>query len=240
MADPKLAAAIREAEEVCRRLFGSPAHVELWAAIHEFDEARRVPDRERAVVRVETALAGCIAAAALPAEGEARGQRISVCAWCGSALSPDPDAPHRWRCHNSTRGVCVARGYWYLLADDLDYAPAPQHAPGAFAPPALVWANAEDAANGEAPAPQPAPSTDPWTACGCPNPNDCEHVFYEPAPQHTPTLPPEVEAAAEKARVARTDPRLTCTTSYVKAEAQLVLLAAVDDLLAALKGNANG
>lgn len=26
------------------------------------------------------------------------------------------------------------------------------------------------------------PKGDIWDACGCPNPDDCEHVFYEPAP----------------------------------------------------------
>ena len=28
------------------------------------------------------------------------------------------------------------------------------------------------------------PSTDPWIACGCPNPDDCEHIF------RAPTTPP--------------------------------------------------
>ncbi len=30
--------------------------------------------------------------------------------------------------------------------------------------------------------PAPAPSTDPWRACGCTDPDDCEHVFPAPAP----------------------------------------------------------
>ena len=41
------------------------------------------------------------------------------CAWCGAALAQDPDAPHRWRCDRAVQGKCVARGYWYVLCDDL-------------------------------------------------------------------------------------------------------------------------
>ena len=50
--------------------------------------------------------------------------KLSACAWCGAALVQDPDAPHRWRCINAEQGKCVARGYWYILTDDLDYVPA--------------------------------------------------------------------------------------------------------------------
>ena len=41
------------------------------------------------------------------------------CAWCGAALAQDPDAPHRWRCDRAVQEKCVARGYWYVLGDDL-------------------------------------------------------------------------------------------------------------------------
>ena len=37
----------------------------------------------------------------------------------GAALAQDPDAPHRWRCDRAVQGKCVARGYWYVLGDDL-------------------------------------------------------------------------------------------------------------------------
>ena len=50
--------------------------------------------------------------------------KLSACAWCGAALVQDPDALHRWRCINAEQGKCVARGYWYILTDDLDYVPA--------------------------------------------------------------------------------------------------------------------
>lgn len=49
--------------------------------------------------------------------------RLGVCVWCGSALVRDDDAPHRWRCQRSIAGKCVARGYWHILDDDLDYVP---------------------------------------------------------------------------------------------------------------------
>ena len=48
--------------------------------------------------------------------------KLSACAWCGAALVQDPDALHRWRCINAEQGKCVARGYWYILTDDLDEA----------------------------------------------------------------------------------------------------------------------
>ncbi|MDP2317520.1 MAG: hypothetical protein Q8P41_31840 [Pseudomonadota bacterium] len=34
----------------------------------------------------------------------------------------------------------------------------------------------------------PVPSTDPWRACGCPNPDDCEHVYYGEPVGETPTV----------------------------------------------------
>ena len=40
---------------------------------------------------------------------------------------------------------------------------------------------------------------DIWTACGCPNPNDCEHVFYEFAPASSPARDEVREAAEERA-----------------------------------------
>lgn len=40
------------------------------------------------------------------------------------------------------------------------------------------------------------PKGDIWDACGCPNPDDCEHVFYEPAPSDA--------AVREAAEVVRT------------------------------------
>ncbi len=39
------------------------------------------------------------------------------------------------------------------------------------------------------------PKGDIWDACGCPNPDDCEHVFYEPAPS---------DAVREAAEIVRT------------------------------------
>ena len=63
-------AAVREAAEIARRILGSPEHVELWAAIHEFDEARTVIAREHAVVRVESGLRAVIAAALAARGGE--------------------------------------------------------------------------------------------------------------------------------------------------------------------------
>jgi len=50
----------------------------------------------------------------------------------------------------------------------------------------------------------------------------------------TTSQPDAVREAAERLRAARLSNRLTCTTSYIKAEAQSVLIAAVDDLLSAL------
>ncbi len=38
------------------------------------------------------------------------------------------------------------------------------------------------------------PSTDPWIACGCPNPDDCEHIF------RAPTTPPAGTARDALAR----------------------------------------
>lgn len=60
--------------------------------------------------------------------------KLSTCAWCGAALVQDPDALHRWRCINAEQGKCVARGYWYILTDDLDYVPALLAAPPEPAP----------------------------------------------------------------------------------------------------------
>ena len=54
------------------------------------------------------------------------------------------------------------------------------------------------------PAPEaPRPKDDIWDACGCPNPDDCEHVFYEPAPSAA------VREAAERLWHSLTPPRST-------------------------------